>query len=351
MKPKHIFILILLFLSGCITDEKVTTYFHPDGTVTRRVTFKTNRKKFDTDHLAVPVDSSWTLTVRKDTADTAQFLVRAEKTFGGVQWLNNDYKIKPNALSGVKREISFERKFMWFYTFYYYQETVSKVFDQHPLSEFLTDEEIGYVKAGDPKKKEMVTGLDSMAREKYEDRVNKKYMQWLAACMFDELLAGLTKTAQTHPAGAFTVKNLTSGKDSLKAKYTGMIVNMKSDKVFSQYFSDCYGVVPDSLMDRYPAYFKRYVELQNIFSSVFFAEYENRVQLPGRLYDSNADTVEKDLCSWQVRPARYLGDDLDMFAAAREANLWAWAVALVILVLTLAVWLVPKKKEEEKAKK
>ncbi len=347
MKPKHIFIFILFFFSGCVTDQKVTTYFHPDGTVTREVTFKTNRKKFDPEQLAVPVDSTWTLTMQKDTADTTLFLVRAEKVFGSVQWLNNDYKMIPNALSGVKREVSFERKFMWFYTFYYYQETVSKVLDQHPLSEFLTKEELGYLKAEDPKKEKMTAGLDSLAREKYDDRVNKKYMQWLAACMFDELFAGLTKAVQNHPSGAFTVENLTSGKDSLKAKYTGMIVNMEGDNAFAQYFSGRYGVVPDSLMKRYPSVFKKYVELQDILSSAFFTEYENRVQLPGRLFDSNADTVKNDLCAWRVSPARYMGEDMDMFAAARKANLWAWFVAGVIILFAVVLWM-PKKKQGER---
>ena len=82
----------------------------------------------------------------------------------------------------------------------------------------------------------------------------------------------------------------------------------------------------------------------DMVSSIIGSKYENRVQMPGRTYDSNADTLVEGLCVWQVRPARFLGNDFDMFVAARQVNIWAWAVALAVLVLALGVWLVPLKK-------
>lgn len=76
------------------------------------VTFKTDKKKYNTEDLCIPVDSTWTITMSKDTSDTTLYFVKAEKTFHNANDINEDYKKVPNSFSGIKREISFKKKFM-----------------------------------------------------------------------------------------------------------------------------------------------------------------------------------------------------------------------------------------------
>ena len=345
---KYILPLGFLFLlSACITDEKVTTQFHPNGTVRRVVTFKTDKKNFDFSDLCTPVDSAWSITMQRDTADTTVYNVRMEKEFSDVRRMNNDYKNIPNALSGVKREISFDKKFMWFYTFYYYQETIYQVFDEYPMSDFMTEEEMRYFMAGDDQRKEMLAGRDSIEQKKFDNKVGDRSVRWIASCMFREFFVGLKQVVQKYPEGSFTKDSLLSGKDTLMKEYVTAFADLGNDKNnFQAWFMQRYGLDPDTIINHYPASFTKYVTLQNILSSAIGKEYENLTELPGRVYDSNADKTNGKLLSWQIRPARFLGDDLDMFAASRQANLWAWIIAAGLLLLTLGVWLVPRKREK-----
>ncbi len=334
----------MLFLSACITDETVTTTFRPDGTVTRVVTFKTDDKDYDLKELCTPVDSSWNITMTRDSADTSKFLVRAEKNFGDVQWLNNDYKFVPHALSGVKREISYEKKFMWFYTFYYYQETLYRVFDEKPMSDFLTPEEIRWFMADEDNQKKMLAAMDSTRRKKFDDRVSDRSMQWLAACMFSDFFDGVTTVARQHHADPFTEKNLIASRDSMEKKFMETFSGPEENSnAFGKWFGETFDIDPDSLMTHYPAPFSRYTQKQKLISSVLPAAYENRVTLPGKIYDTNADTLAGNLCSWQVRAPLFLGSDLDMFAAARKSNPWAWAAAALILLFAIGLWFFPKR--------
>lgn len=347
MKNKAFIVFgFLLMMTGCITDEEVTTIFNPDGSFKRTVTFKTDKKNYKINNLCVPVDSTWTMTMEQDTADSALYHVTAEKIFPDIHLVNDDYVNIPNGFSGVKRSASYRKKFMWFYTFFYYQETIYALFNEYPMSKFLTEDEIRYLKTGDEEKEKMFPGKDSVEMKQFDQQVNEKAMKWVASCMFKEFYAGLRTVAQSHIKANITPQKLSVEKDSLLSLYILNFTDLDKEDRFSGIFQKTFRMAPDSLMAAYPQDFTKYNVLSDAFTDIVGREYQNRVQLPGTVFKTNADTTTGVLLSWQIQPLRFFGADFDMFAASRKANNWAFALAGVVVILTLLVWLIPRGKRK-----
>ncbi len=345
MKNKAFIVFVfLLMLTGCITDEVVTTIFNPDGSSKRIVTFRTDKKDYKFKNLSIPVDSTWTITMKRDAADSLLYRVVAEKVFPDIRLVNDEYKDTPNSFSGVNRSASYEKKFMWFYTFFYYQETIYSLFNQYPMSEFLTKNEIGYLKARDEEKEKMFPGKDSLELKQFDQQVNEKVMKWSATCMFKEFYAGLRTIAQSHARADITPVKLSAERDSLLSFYILKFMDLDTAKRFSGTFENIFSITPDSLMAVYPQVFRKYTTLRDAFTNIIGRGYQNRVQLPGTVFDSNADITAGALLSWQIRPMRFIGEDFDMFAASKKVNTRAFFVAGIILFLALFIWFMPKKK-------
>ncbi len=340
MKKYFVFLLVLL-LPSCITDEVVTTIFRADGSFTRVVEFISDRENFDVEELATPVDSTWQIQTVRDTIDSTRYRVRAEKAYAGVEQLNADYRTATTALEGVKREVSFEKKFMWFYTFYYYQETVYGMLPGRPVHDYLTDEELHYLRSNGEWLPPALEGKDSSTIAKYDDRVQERFQAWLGNSLFDLWWTGMKQTVTEHPSGNFTPARLLAAADSLRTIYLKAFQDIIPGKGFSRYFGELFGVDPDTLETRYPEAFDRYKKITD--SSVILVAYENRVAMPGKVYDTNADGIEEGTLAWRVNAVRFLPGDLDMFAASREANYWAWLVAFFVIIFAVVMFF-PKKK-------
>ncbi|NOY38618.1 MAG: hypothetical protein GXO83_13710 [Chlorobi bacterium] len=343
-KLKYWIILLLLIIQGCITDQEVTTVFSTDGSCLRKVTFKSDEKKFDLSDLNIPVDSTWAVTVRKDTADTSKFFIRAEKHFANVEELNFLYDSLPHNFSGIQRNITWKVKFRWFYTFYDYTETISALFHQRPMSEFMTPEEIRYALAEDDEKDSLFSNLDSTALEELDERVDEKGWKWIAACTFDEVFKGLLKTAGEHPVGVFTVENLEKEKDSLLKRFE----NVAEDSAFNGYFARTFGIEDfDSLVNTYPDNFKTYKELEDVVGRTFGEEYVNKIQLPGTLVYTNAEKTENGMLAWKIGSMKFLGEDYIMEAVTKKSNPWAFYIAIFVVLLAVMFWIVPLKKKKK----
>jgi hypothetical protein len=341
MKKYFVFLLILL-LPSCISDEVVTTVFRSDGSFTRVVEFISDKKDFNTEDLATPVDSTWKITVVRDTADTSRYRVRAEKAYTGVEQLNEDYRTMTTALEGVKRELSFEKKFMWFYTFYYYQETVYGMLSGRPVHDYLTDEELHYLQSDKAWLPPSLEGKDSTVLAAYDQRVQTRFQAWLGNSLFDLWWTGMKQVVTDHPSGSFTPARLLAAEDSLRTVYLKAFQDMIPGRGFSGYFTERFGISADTLEARYPAAFERYEKITG--SSVILASYKNRVVMPGKVYDTNADRMEEGKMVWSVNAVRFLPGDLDMFAASRVPNYWAWLIAFFVIIFA-AVMFFPKRKE------
>ncbi len=341
MKKYFVFLLILL-LPSCISDEVVTTVFRPDGSFTRTVEFVSDKKDFDPADLATPLDSTWEIQVVCDTVDSTRYRVTAEKAYAGVEQLNEDYRTMTTALEGVKRELSFEKRFMWFYTFYYYQETVYGVLSKRPVRDYLTDEELRYLQRDGGELPPSLEGKDSVTIKAFDDRVQEHFQRWLGNSLFDLWWAGMNNVVTGHPSEKFTPARLLEEEDSLRMLYLKTFQDLIPEQHFSRYFREHLGIDPDTLVARYPEAFDRYEKITD--SSVMLVSYENRVVMPGKVYDTNAGRTEQGVLSWRVSAARFLPGDLDMFAASREANYWAWLVALFVIIFAVVMFF-PKKKE------
>ena len=345
MKKKSLQItvwFIFLLLPSCITDEVVTTFFHPDGSFTRIVEFFSDSKDFNTGDLATPVDSTWKITVMRDTADTSRYRVRAEKAYAGVEQLNEDYRTMSTVMEGVKREVSFEKKFMWFYTFYYYQETVYGMLPERPVSDFLTEEELHHLRSNGEWLPPELEGKDSAAVAAYAQQAEAHFQTWLGNSLFDLWWNGMKQVVTDHPSGNFTPARLLAAEDSLRTAYLKALQEFIPGRGFSRYFGEHFGISSDTLESRYPEAFERYKKITD--SSVILAAYENRVVMPGKVYDTNADRMEKEKLVWSVNAMRFLPGDLDMFAASRIPNYWAWLIALFVIIFAVVMFF-PEKKE------
>jgi len=338
---KYLIFLLLLFLPSCITDEVVTTVFRPDGSFTRIVEFISDREDFDPADLATPLDSTWKIQVVRDTADTSRYRVRAEKEYAGVGLLNREYRTMPTTMKAVKREVSFEQKFVWFYTFYYYEETVYGILKGRPVHDYLTDAELRYLQSDGDELPSSLAGKDSAAVKAFDGQVQQHFRQWLGNSLYDLWYAAMREVVTAHPSERFTPARLLAAADTLRDLYLKVFQDLTPDETFSRSFRERFGIDLDTLMARYPEAFAGYTKITE--APLLLVAYENREVMPGKVFDSNAGRTEGEVLAWRVNAARFLPGDMDMFAASRKANYWAWLIALFVIIFA-AVMFFPKKR-------
>ncbi len=341
MKTLTLIAGLTLFLPSCIEEETVTTFFRPDGSLKQVLEFVTDRKDFSPSGLATPLDSTWQVEVRRDTADTSRYRVVATKNYLSVKELNDAYRHATGLMKGVKREVSFEKKFMWFYTFYYYQETVYAVFDGKELQEFVSPEELRYLQSDGEWLPPRLEGKDSTLIRAFSRTAQSHFTEWMGSRYFERWWKGMMRLAKDRPTDRFTPERLEEMRDTLRTIYCRTFFDLPGNDELPSFFLAGFGLDPLTLLHRYPVYFREFRELEE--KTFFMADYENRVVLPGKMFDTNADVVEDGRPVWHVLPTRFLPEDFDMFAASREPNPWAWVVAVLVLIFA-GVMFFPKKK-------
>ncbi|MCG2714807.1 MAG: hypothetical protein L6422_00750 [Candidatus Marinimicrobia bacterium] len=225
MKPKrcHIFVslifVMLMTLTGC-REITTSTRIFSDGSCERTVLIEGDSSDVFSGSYPLPLDSSWTFDIQKDTSEKVKYFYSAKKSFKRVSDLNNEYLYDSvSTFSRVDRSIKLKKHFRWFFTILTYREIYrdANPFKQIPISDYLSDDEIKILFADDNDPK-YFAGKDSIENAEIKNEVEKKFETWLGISVFEEFYQTFLQGAEQLGDSNLTQEIIISKKDILTKK-------------------------------------------------------------------------------------------------------------------------------------
>ncbi len=350
MKPKrsHLFIslmaVILMTLTGC-REITTSTRIFSDGSCERTILIEGDSSDVFNGSYPLPLDSSWTFEIKKDTSEEVKYFYSAIKSFKRVSDLNNEYLYDSvSTFSRVDRSIKLKKYFRWFFTILTYREIYrdANPFKQIPVSDHLTDDEINILFADDDDPK-YFTGKDSLKNAEIKNEVEKKFETWLGISVFEEFYTAFLQGAVQLGDSNLTQEKILSEKDVLTKTVLADTISffeIDEDNLLDSLINICKNVfqTPNvwKLLDEGNNIFR---ELKNKLAAfeIFWTEgYTNEVLMPGLLIDTNAETDEGNKVVWEVGTGNFFLRDFEMWAESRIVNRWAIpATAVILLVICI----------------
>ncbi|MBE0667602.1 MAG: hypothetical protein IH593_08000 [Bacteroidales bacterium] len=289
---------------------------------------KNSENHFQNKQLKVPVDSSWTfidsITI-SEKGDTTWFRT-AEKLFINTEEINKAYLCD----SGVNREVArsafFKRKFKWFTTTCYFSETCARSMNHaFPPEDFLSEEELQYMKLPSKVKSHLLMGADSSRYRSLRDTLDEKTGVWYMRSVISEFI---------EVAGPMCES---SGKDSL----TTEILRSRENDFFEQMGDDiefeeiCSTVLGTGIYETFMAELdsaKTIVE-ENLDLSLSFEEYTMQVIMPSKIISTNGYNGTEGVIAWAVAGEMFLNADYVMYVESRSVNYWAIILTVLVAVI------------------
>jgi hypothetical protein len=327
--------ILIMFVSCEEPVTVVTNYVHTDGTVTREVEMRSDKKKFKLSDIQVPIDSTWTIkdsceiNVKGDTT----WVRRAVKLFKNVAEINLTYKNDSSGNKEVYRQSGFEKRFRWFNTEYRFSERIDKKLPfGYPIKDFLNKEELMYFYSPENVKMEKEKGVDSLKYRTLSDSINRKTDNWAYKNLVSMWIGEFARLTEGKSGNDLAIDSLKAHED----EYVSLV--RSNEQNFDTQWTN--GFFLKKFIGEANA-LKYKSEADTAFSIVTtkffidFKDYSVRIVMPGKLIGTNGFADSSEMLIWPVRSEFFLSEPYEMWAESKIPNTWAWMVSVFFLVFVL----------------
>ncbi len=308
--------MILLILTSACNDYTISTKINEDGSIERIIRIDSYSGSGRPESLPFYVDNTWKSRIEKSANDTTKETMFYSKTFPNAEELNKELAKGSKTKSVAK----LEKKFRWFYTYFYYTETYKKTnpFKTIPLDNFFSAKEIDSLN----------TGLMSRGLSKKVDDV-------LSKCIVEELMDSISAVAQRN--SLYDSNKLNLLKEKIYAKELDT-----ADKLIKEmeiiYGNKSVLVLKPDLERIFKGIENKMEYYMNPSNSVSFTA---NVVMPGLILNTNASTVEGNKLTWKPESENYVFTDYKITAESRVANTWATLATGITVFVLILILLVP----------
>ncbi|MBL7066638.1 MAG: hypothetical protein ISS29_02095 [Candidatus Marinimicrobia bacterium] len=337
LKRRYVFIslifVMLMTLTGC-REITTTTRFFSDGSCERTVLIEGDSSDVFSGSYPLPLDSSWTFDIKKDTSEKVKYFYSAKKSFKRVSDLNNEYLYDSvSTFSKVARSIKLKKHFRWFFTILTYQEIYrdANPFKQIPVSDYLTADEINIL---------FIDEEDGSEIAENKKKIEKKFEIWFGISVFEEFYQAFLQGAAQLGDSNLTQEIILSKKDVLTKNVladTISFFDIDDENLLDSLITICEYTFQTpgvwKLLEKGNYTFRELKNKLSTIENVWAEGYTNEVLMPGLLIDTNAETVEGNKVVWEVGTGEFFLRDFEMWAESRINNRWAIPVTAVILVV------------------
>ena len=319
-----------LFITGCL-EIMVRTTVSSDGSSHRIVSLKLDKHELPYAAYPIPRDSSWTVKWNEFTeGKQTRYEYRAEKKFATAEQLEREYSSLPDT-GALTVRVHLRKNFQWFYTYFDYDEsyTLHNPFNAVPVSSALTSEEIDrylYHQYSE-------TGIDSVLNEKVEawskrNEAETLYQGFVSAAERRHDPALPVQLFRTNKERFFTLVELNS-KQAEKNKETDIAAFFLRTLEEALSTKAVYGM-KEEVARVVADYEARSGRITN-------NSYENSIQLPGLLVETNSEKVEGNAVTWKVKDEQLKVGEFHMRAQSCITNLWAFVIFAVVGLALLVI--------------
>lgn len=336
-KTKNIYVLLLIILLwGCDKDTHIVyTIINSDGSCIRQ--YKVDySKNLHPENYYIAIDSTWKQEMLIDTLpEKPDSFWLYTKAFNTVQELNTSYNASENVFSDVKRTVSLNRKFKWFYTEFSYKETYEKSFEGQPMTDFIRKEDFQYMELDGAVSDNFSDkkDLDSLALIHYSDSLENQYELWINTTIYNALHKAVLSVISESNYGEIILSKI----DSLKRQCFSSSL-FTSDVAFIE---DVNQIIGDSIdlvkMAHTPGnpFFDQIQDYENKLNHIFSDPIAYELELPGILTYTNADSIVDNTMHFYVSWEKYFTTDCEMIATSKYKNMWAVYVSIALAITAI----------------
>ncbi len=328
MKTQHLVIglaVMIMALSAC-REITVRTTVNNDGSFTRIVTVSGDSSEAFKKELPCPVDTSWTMTSKKDTSGKGKFLVAYTKHYRNCEELKTEIGRDTSWLRQLVHHIDITKRFGFFYSYLEYKEVypAANPFTALPYKGHLTPEDILWL----TRKHAIRSSSDSIKMKDAEDKA-MTYLVESATAEVENILAG-------------GIRKLND--PNLDAKMVGKF-HGRIRTALSQWSSNDAGMFIDSLrrwtgnstVDRLkeiqPPLFREFDRKSRFLENLMGMEdFHNEAEMPGLITITNSSALSGNRVAWDLFPMAFLLEDYSMVVESRVINVWAFVLSGLILL-------------------
>jgi hypothetical protein len=336
MKRKQIiisFITAILLLGSC-REIKVNTKVNKDGSFTRTITITGDSSEIFKSNLPYPVDETWEREFIRDTAEHENYVLIYKKFFKNSNLLNEEIKKDSSWMKNLKRDITVEKRFGFFYSYLVYKETIEAAnpFTSLDYRDYISKEDLVWISG----KKLALNSEDSVKIEDAEKRAEAYLRDVLTNEILDALKQG---TERTNPTGQeYQANEFEILKDSIAKKVADWDFQTTLDFInfINKWTPDTY-----MLKELKLHLFKNLDKKVELLVSIYEMEdYKVSVELPGIITETNALSTKGNQVSWNVTGHSFLFEDFEMLVESRIVNYWMFVLTGIVLLsfIGLIIW-------------
>ncbi len=318
-------LITVILISSC-REIDIKTIVNIDGSLTRIITITGDSSDVYKKGLPYPINESWEMNFCKDTLSKDNFILTYTKSFANSAELNNEIKQDSGWRHQLKRNISIDNSFGFFYSYLTYNETIKaanpfKFLDYRDyLNEsdmiWLTGEKIAVNSADSAKIKE--------AEDKAEDYLQKSFSAEILALLKDG------------------VKDLDNPR--IKTDLVDYYADSISNKVRDWDLDSIYGFVDyfaaitqkkeiEKIKETKKAQLEGIDKKNELLAKIFgMEEYSVTVEMPGLLTNTNSPSIKGNKVHWKVSTMSFLFKDFQMVSESRIVNLYMFIIAGILLL-------------------
>ncbi len=312
-------ILIMVMTSGC-NDYTIKTTINPDGSFERTIVCNGTSDDFSNFHLPYVIDSTWNVVAVPEQGGEKRQETTAKKTYANSEQLMEEFA-RGKDTSKLQVACRVEKKFRWFFTYYFYAETLPSfaLYRHEPVDSFFTPAEIRLMKEGRD------SLLDRRAEELWSRNIVDEFIERLQVKAQELNDPKLPASAISECKGALT-EQILKGKDDNSEDLERVVETI----LWPRPARKLRGAM-DTIFTRMTDELKREAELE--------VSYKNEVTMPGILVTSNSRKIEGNKVMWDCRSNKYV--DFVMSAESRRVNLWAVIATSVVCAGLVVALLLP----------
>lgn len=327
MKTQHLIIGMVMFLMtlGACREITVTTTVNRDGSFTRMITVSGDSADAFKKELPYPVDASWAMTSKKDSAGKEKFIVTYTKQYNDIAELKAEIGSDTSWLRHLGRSIDISKRFGFFYSCIEYNETyrAANPFTLLPYRDYLTPGDLLWLTRRHP-----VGGLaDSVRQKEAEDKV-MDYLVESATAEVEKVLADGIRTLNDPALNATSVAKYHDRISSALSKWNLADVSLFIDSL--RVWTGNNAV--DRLREVNPPLFNEFNRKAALLENLLKMEnFRVETELPGLITGTNSATLKGNRVTWEVMPMEFLLSDYSMTAESRVINVWAFILTGMVV--------------------
>jgi len=321
---------ILIFLSSCDHSVSMKTLIHEDGSLAKTIELETDSvgaKNF----IGIGASTNWQVASRvKDTikkTDDKKFIITYTKHFNSALEANKELATPSDTTFRIRSE--FGKKFRWFYTYISYSDTYLAINRlKHPTINYFTQEDYAFIDRL-PAEGKSITKADSLYLDGLNDKIFETYG---TRAIFEEYYSRMV--------GLLDAGENKSWIDTLHNHKQKLFESLKNQKGIE----DVASLFPISGISNIPISKEQLNQIEfevetltNFASTAGNGKYVHRIDMPGEVVNSNADSVAGKVAYWQPSATKFLLKDYKMFVESRQLNIWTIIVSIGFIVLFITI--------------